>query len=49
MSAPKTLVYVNGVTYSQVGSTWYQPMCQGGQVTYVVVQPPQQGTTVVVE
>jgi hypothetical protein len=41
MSAPKTPVYVNGVTYYQVGSTWYQPVYQGGSVTYVVVNPPQ--------
>jgi hypothetical protein len=41
MSAPKTPVVVSGVTYYQVGSTWYQPVYQGGQVTYVVVQPPQ--------
>ncbi|HEX9666441.1 MAG TPA: hypothetical protein VGA95_07770 [Thermodesulfobacteriota bacterium] len=41
MSAPQTQVVVGGVTYYQVGSTWYQPMYQGGQVTYVVVQPPQ--------
>jgi hypothetical protein len=34
-------VVVGGVTYYQVGSTWYQPMYQGGQVVYVVVQPPQ--------
>jgi len=41
MSTPTTQVVVGGVTYYQAGSTWYQPMYQGGQVTYVVVQPPQ--------
>jgi hypothetical protein len=41
MSTPKTPVVVGGVTYYQVGSTWYQPVYQSGQVTYVVVQPPQ--------
>jgi ABC-type sugar transport system substrate-binding protein len=40
-SASATQVVVGGVTYYQVGSTWYQPVYQGGQVTYVVVQPPQ--------
>jgi hypothetical protein len=40
-------VLVNGVTYYQVGSTGYQPQYQGSQVTYVVVNPPQQGATVV--
>jgi hypothetical protein len=30
----------NGVTYSQCGSTWYQPSYSGSQVSYVVVNPP---------
>ena len=30
-----------GYTYYQCGSTWYQPVHQGSQVTYVVVNPPQ--------
>ncbi len=30
----------NGVTYSQCGSTWYQPTYSGSQVSYVVVNPP---------
>lgn len=30
----------NGVTYSQCGSTWYQPSYVGSQVQYVVVNPP---------
>ncbi|MRR58836.1 MAG: hypothetical protein EG824_11585 [Deltaproteobacteria bacterium] len=41
MSAPKTVVVVNGVTYYQVGTTYYQQVYQGGAVTYVVVSPPQ--------
>ena len=35
-----TTVVVNGVSYSQCGSTWYQPSYSGGDVTYVVVSPP---------
>jgi len=35
-----TLV-VNGTSYYQCGSTWYQPSSQGGNVTYVVVNPPK--------
>lgn len=34
-------VMIGGVTYYQVGSTWYQPVYQGGQMVYVVVSPPQ--------
>ena len=33
-------VVVNGFTYQQCGSTWYQPQYAGSQVTYVVVNPP---------
>jgi len=33
-------VVVNGLTYQQCGSTWYQPQYAGSQVTYVVVNPP---------
>ena len=47
-TAAKTPVVVNNVTYYQVGSTWYQPQYQGGQLTYVVVNPPQQAPTTVV-
>lgn len=36
----RTLV-VNGVSYYQCGSTWYQPSYQGSRVTYVVVNPPK--------
>lgn len=31
---------VNGVTYQQCGSSWYQPQYVGSQLTYVVVNPP---------
>ena len=41
MAVPPAPVVVSDVTYYQSGSTWYQPMYQGGQVTYVVVNPPQ--------
>jgi hypothetical protein len=41
MAVPPAPVVVSGVTYYQSGSTWYQPVYQGGQVTYVVVNPPQ--------
>jgi hypothetical protein len=34
-------VNVNGVTYQQCGSTWYQPQYSGTQVQYVVVAPPK--------
>ena len=33
-------VAVNGVTYQQCGSTWYQPQYAGETVQYVVVAPP---------
>jgi hypothetical protein len=32
---------VNGITYQQCGSTWYQPQFAGTSTTYVVVNPPQ--------
>jgi hypothetical protein len=35
-----TQIVVNGITYAQCGSTWYQPVYQGGQVSYQVVSPP---------
>jgi hypothetical protein len=35
-----TTVVVDGVSYSDCGSTWYQPAYSGGDVTYVVVDPP---------
>ena len=34
-------VSVNGFTYQQCGSTWYQPQFQGTSVTYVVINPPR--------
>ena len=32
---------VNGVTYQQCGSTWYEPQFDGTTTTYVVVSPPR--------
>lgn len=32
---------VNNMTYSQCGSTWYQPQYVGSSVQYVVVNPPK--------
>lgn len=40
LSCTPTTVVVGGVTYSQCGSAWYQPTYSGGDVTYVVVNPP---------
>lgn len=34
-------VIVNGISYSQCGSTWYQPQYSGSTVQYVVVNPPR--------
>ncbi len=34
-------VVVNGISYSQCGSTWYQPQYYGSSVQYVVVNPPR--------
>jgi len=34
-----TIVIVNGLTYQQCGSTWYQPQYVGSSVQYVVVAP----------
>lgn len=33
-------VIVNGISYSQCGSTWYAPRYSGTTVQYVVVNPP---------
>jgi hypothetical protein len=41
MSCPMAPVVVNGYTYYQCGSAWYQPTYQGSSVTYVVVNPPK--------
>jgi hypothetical protein len=35
-----TTLVVDGITYSNCGGTWYQPAYSGGDVTYVVVEPP---------
>ncbi len=35
-----TTVVSNSVTYTQCGSTWYQPSYVGTNVQYVVVNPP---------
>jgi hypothetical protein len=34
-------VVVNGMSYSQCGSTWYEPRYSGSNVEYVVVNAPQ--------
>jgi hypothetical protein len=34
-----TVVIINGLTYQQCGSTWYQPQYVGSSVQYVVVAP----------
>jgi hypothetical protein len=34
-------VSVDGVTYQQCGSAWYQPQFSGSSVTYIVVNPPR--------
>ena len=36
-----TVVYVNGFTYHQCGTVWYQPQFVGTSTTYVVVNPPR--------
>ena len=36
-----TTVSVNGLTYQQCGSTWYQPQFVGSTVNYIVVNPPR--------
>jgi hypothetical protein len=36
-----TTVVVDGIGYSQCGSTWYQPFYSGTSVQYAVVSPPQ--------
>jgi len=33
-------VIKNGISYSQCGSTWYQPQQSGDSVTYIVVNAP---------
>jgi hypothetical protein len=34
-------ISMNGLTYQQCGSTWYQPQFSGSSVTYVVVNEPR--------
>jgi len=34
-------VVVNGFSYRQCGSTWYQPQISGSTTTYVVVNAPR--------
>lgn len=36
-----TVVMVNGLTYQQCGSTWYQPQISGSSTTYIVVSSPR--------
>ena len=36
-----TVVIVNGLTYQQCGSTWYQPQFVGTSTTYIVVNAPR--------
>ncbi len=36
-----SVVIVNGFTYQQCGSTWYQPQFVGTSTTYVVVAAPR--------
>jgi hypothetical protein len=36
-----TAVIVDGITYEQCGSTWYQPQFAGTTATYIVVAPPR--------
>lgn len=35
-----TVTVINGISYNQCGSTWYQPQYSGGNIQYVVVNPP---------
>jgi hypothetical protein len=32
--------YVEGTTYYLCGSTWYEPRYAGGDIVYIVVDPP---------
>ncbi|WP_373974273.1 hypothetical protein NT239_11570 [Chitinibacter sp. SCUT-21] len=34
-------VNINGITYQQCGSTWYQPQYSGSTVNYIVVNAPR--------
>ncbi len=41
MSSSCGAMGINGVMYYQCGNTWYQQADQGGQSTYIVVNPPE--------
>jgi hypothetical protein len=43
LSCTPTTVVVGSTTYYQCGSSWYNRAYQGGQVTYIVVNPPPEG------
>jgi hypothetical protein len=36
-----TTVMVNGITYQQCGSSWYQPQFSGNTTNYIVVNAPR--------
>jgi hypothetical protein len=36
-----TVVMVNGFTYQQCGSVWYQPQFVGTSTSYIVVNAPR--------
>jgi len=36
-----SMMSINGISYQQCGSTWYQPQYSGSQVNYIVVNPPR--------
>jgi hypothetical protein len=40
LSCASTRTVVGGVTYYGCGGSWYNQRYVGGQVTYVVVNPP---------
>jgi hypothetical protein len=40
LNCATTKTVVNGVTYYGCGGTWYNRRYSGGQVTYIVVNPP---------
>jgi hypothetical protein len=40
LSCQMNPVVVNGTTYYQCGTTWYQRSFSGGDVTYVVIESP---------
>ena len=41
LPASCSTVVVNGIGYSQCGSSWYEPYYSGTTVQYMVVNPPQ--------